>query len=101
MPVKYMNDVRIEVLRKFAVEFVAAEPDRLGKEGLWQEPLVVSAPIDERFRADGFERHSCWKRLNENRDTLEYFSDLPKSTHVCGKCAALMPCSFLNPVSQL
>jgi epoxyqueuosine reductase QueG len=50
---------------------------------------------------NGFERKLCWDRLNENRGTLEYFSDLPESTHVCGKCAALMPCSFKNPVSAL
>ena len=48
-----------------------------------------------------FKRHICWNRLNENRDLLDYFSDLPKTTHVCGKCAALMPCSFTNPVTKL
>jgi hypothetical protein len=32
---------------------------------------------------------------------LEYLSDLPESTHVCGKCAALVPCSFKNPVAML
>ncbi len=268
MRVKYMNDVQIEELRQFAVEFVAAEPDRLGGNNFWQEPLLVSAPIDERFdilpqiafnehlhphdllptakslivffipfkrdlikenkkgerpcrnwglayvqtnklierlsqalsqllvargfqsgltpathnfdedvlmarwshkhlahlanlgrlgthcmlntpvgcsgrlgslvteaelgdhplintreacllkagkrcgkcieacpvsaiEANHFDRHACWKRLNENRETLAYFSDLPKSTHVCGKCAALMPCSFLNPAAKL
>jgi epoxyqueuosine reductase QueG len=46
----------------------------------------------------GFDRQGCWKRLKENRATLEGFADLPESTHVCGKCAALMPCSFKNPV---
>ena len=268
MQVKYMNDVRIEELRKIVVEFVAAEPERLGSEGFWQKPLLVSASIDERFKvlpqiasnehlhphdllpsakslivffipftrnlikenkkgdrpcrnwglayvqtndlierlskaleqllidkgfqsgltptthnfdenilmarwshkhlahlanlgrfgthrllitpvgctgrlgslvseaelgdhplmdmqeacllkagkkcgecieacpvdalsADGFERHTCWKRLNENRDTLTYFKDLPETTHVCGKCVAIMPCSFLNPVAEL
>ena len=45
-----------------------------------------------------FDRQGCWKRLKENRSTLEGFFDLPESTHVCGKCAALMPCSFKNPV---
>jgi epoxyqueuosine reductase QueG len=50
---------------------------------------------------DGFERKRCWDRLNENRRTLDNFSDLPESTHVCGKCAALMPCGFENPVSAL
>jgi epoxyqueuosine reductase QueG len=268
MQVKYMNDIRIAELRRFAVEFVAAEPERLGSEGFWQEPLLVSAPIDERFKilpqiaykehlhphdllptakslivffipfkrglikenkkgdrpcrnwglayvqtndlierlskaleqllidkgfqsgltpathnfdesvlmarwshkhlahlanlgrfgthcilitpvgctgrmgslvteaelgdnplmdtqeacllkagkecgkcieacpvsaltVDGIERQACWNRLNENRATLAYLSDLPQSTHVCGKCAALMPCSFLNPVATL
>lgn len=89
MQVKYMNDIRIEELRKFAAEFVAAEPERLGSDGYWQEPLLVSA-----LSTDAFERHTCWNRLNVNREAMEYFSDLPESTHVCGKCAALMPCSF-------
>jgi epoxyqueuosine reductase QueG len=55
----------------------------------------------EALSEDGFERKRCWDRLNENRRTLDYFSNLPESTHVCGKCAALMPCSFKNPVSAL
>ena len=37
----------------------------------------------------------------KNRDILDYLSDLPDSTDVCGKCAAIMPCSFLNPVALL
>ena len=48
-----------------------------------------------------FDRRGCWDRLNENRDTLDYFSDLPESTDVCGKCAAVTPCSFQNPVDRL
>jgi len=47
-----------------------------------------------------FDRQGCWKRLKENRSTLERFFDLPESTHVCGKCAALMPCSSKNPVAS-
>jgi epoxyqueuosine reductase QueG len=46
----------------------------------------------------GFDRQGCWKRLKDNRSTLGGFSDLAETTHVCGKCAALMPCSFKNPV---
>jgi len=34
-------------------------------------------------------------------DVLDYFSDLPNTTDVCGKCAAMMPHSFLNPISSL
>jgi ferredoxin len=175
-----MNDLRIEKLREFATEFVAAEPNRLGRAGFWQEPLLVSAPIDARFeilpqiafnehlhphdllstarslivffipfkrelieenkkgdrpcrnwglayvrtndlierlsraleqflmdtreacllkaghkcgqciqacpvnalKTEGIERRTCWNRLNENRDTLAYLSDLSESTHV-------------------
>ena len=50
---------------------------------------------------DGFYRRRCWDRLHENRHTLDSYSDLPVSTHVCGKCAAMMPCSFKNPVEGL
>ena len=49
---------------------------------------------------DDFDRRRCWKRLNDNRSALDYFFDLPESTHVCGKCAALVPCSFKNPVAK-
>jgi hypothetical protein len=55
----------------------------------------------EALSVDGFDRKRCWDRLNENRRDMDYFSDLPESTHVCGKCAALMPCSFKNPVAAL
>jgi hypothetical protein len=52
----------------------------------------------EALSETGFERKLCWDRLNDNRRVLDYFDDLPESTHVCGKCVALMPCSFINPV---
>ena len=61
---------------------------------------IEACPVDA-IGNSGFERRRCWNRLNENRDTLDYFSDFPESTHVCGKCAALVPCSFLNPVAKL
>jgi len=50
---------------------------------------------------DEFDRRGCWNRLNDNYRSLTYMSDLPDSTHVCGKCAAMMPCSFKNPVTSL
>ena len=61
---------------------------------------IKACPV-EALSESGFERRSCWDRLNDNRNNLEYLSDLPKSTHVCGKCAALMPCSFKNPVAHI
>jgi len=61
---------------------------------------IEACPVDA-LDENGFERQKCWNRLNENRDILDYFSDLPETTDVCGKCAALMPCSFINPVSRI
>ena len=58
---------------------------------------IQACPVDA-LAEDGFGRRDCWDRLNENRRELFYFTNLPQSTHVCGKCAALMPCSFNNPV---
>jgi epoxyqueuosine reductase len=57
-------------------------------------------PVQALSEAD-FDRQRCWDRLNENRDSLPYFSDLPKTTHVCAKCGTIMPCSFKNPVAEL
>jgi epoxyqueuosine reductase len=59
---------------------------------------IQACPVDA-LSENGFDRRSCWNRLTENRKTLAYFYDLPESTHVCGKCAALVPCSFKNPVA--
>jgi epoxyqueuosine reductase QueG len=61
---------------------------------------IAACPVDA-LKQKGFDRRRCWERLKENRSGLEYFSDLPPSTHVCGKCAAMMPCSFDNPVARL
>jgi epoxyqueuosine reductase QueG len=61
---------------------------------------IEACPVDA-LSETGFKRRKCWDRLNQNLNTLDYLSDLPDSTHVCGKCAALMPCSFLNPVAKL
>jgi epoxyqueuosine reductase QueG len=61
---------------------------------------IEACPVNA-LSESGFERRLCWNRLNENRDLLDYYSDLPESTNVCGKCAAVMPCSFLNPVAKL
>ena len=50
--------------------------------------------------ADTFDRRKCWERLNDNYRILDYLSDLPGTTDVCSKCAAMMPCSFSNPVKS-
>ena len=61
---------------------------------------IDACPV-QALKEEEFDRHRCWDRLNENRRSLSYFSDLPETTHVCGKCAAVMPCSFHNPVAKL
>lgn len=53
------------------------------------------------LKENDFDRERCWDRLQENRLSLKYFSDLPETTQVCAKCAAIMPCSFRNPVVDL
>jgi epoxyqueuosine reductase QueG len=63
--------------------------------------LCIEACPVEALAAIGFERRRCWQRLRENRAEIDCFADLPESTHVCGKCAAMMPCSFGNPVARL
>ena len=72
----------------------------LTKAGKECGKCMKACPVEALSKND-FDRRGCWNRLNENRDTLDYLSDLPDSTHVCGKCAAIMPCSFLNPVASL
>ena len=46
--------------------------------------------------ADGFDRFRCNAHLIENDHLL---GDLP-STHVCGTCQAMVPCSLRNPVAE-
>ena len=61
---------------------------------------IEACPV-QALKEDEFDRRRCWDRLNENQRSLSYFSDLPETTHVCAKCAAIMPCSFKNPVAEL
>jgi epoxyqueuosine reductase QueG len=71
----------------------------LMKAGWTCGKCIQACPVDA-LAEDGFQRRDCWDRLNENRRDLDYFSDLPFSTHVCGNCLAVVPCSFLNPVQK-
>ncbi len=70
------------------------------KAGMQCGQCIEACPVDA-LSADDFDRNRCWQRLNENYQVLDCFADLPASTDVCGKCTALMPCSFKNPVDQL
>lgn len=48
------------------------------------------------LHADRFDRHACYKQVLLND---RHHSDLPL-TDVCGKCAAMVPCSVTNPVKK-
>jgi epoxyqueuosine reductase QueG len=63
--------------------------------------LCIEACPVRALKANDFARRQCWERLKDNRRGIDSFSDLPETTHVCGKCAAMMPCSFGNPVARL
>ena len=78
---------------------IATKEACLLKAGKECGKCIEACPVDALDKNE-FKRRTCWKRLNENREVLDYFSDLPETTDVCGKCAALVPCSFLNPVSR-
>jgi epoxyqueuosine reductase len=93
-------------LGSFVTEAVVAEKPlitteeacllRAGKKcGVCMEACPVEALTPE-----GFDRRKCWDRLVENQAQLDYFQDLPETTHVCAKCLALTPCSFKNPVAS-
>lgn len=72
----------------------------LTKAGRTCGQCIEACPVHA-VKEDAFDRRGCWERLKENRRILGYFTDLPDTTHVCGKCAAVMPCSFKNPVAEL
>jgi epoxyqueuosine reductase QueG len=80
--------------------FIETDEACLLKAGRVCGKCIEACPV-EALAEDGFERRRCWDRLNANRRELDYLSDLPENTHVCGKCVALMPCSFKNPVAKL
>lgn len=61
---------------------------------------IAACPV-QALGVKSFARRGCWERLKANRAGLAALADLPPSTHVCGKCAARMPCSFDNPVARL
>ncbi len=92
-------------LGSFVTEAEVAETPLMGsreacllKDGRKCGKCIEVCPVGA-LSPDYFDRKKCWDRLVENRDQLDYFQDLPETTHVCAKCLALTPCSFKNPVA--
>src|SRR5512139_4026798 len=62
---------------------IETEEACLLKAGYTCGKCIKVCPVSALSQND-FDRQRCWKRLKENRSTLEGFRDLPESTHVCG-----------------
>jgi len=45
----------------------------------------------------GIDRAFCWERLKSNIVQTEELAGLENTTHVCGKCQVLLPCSLKAP----
>ena len=45
----------------------------------------------------GIDRKLCWERLKSNIAQSEELAGLENTTHVCGKCQVLVPCSLNAP----
>lgn len=46
---------------------------------------------------DGINRQLCWERLQSNLSETAELAGLEGTTHVCGKCQVLVPCSLKVP----
>jgi epoxyqueuosine reductase QueG len=49
---------------------------------------------------DGIDRPVCWRRLKTNLSVSETLAGREITTHVCGKCQVVVPCSFKAPGRQ-
>ena len=60
---------------------------------------VKRCPI-EAVSQSGIDRKLCWQRLNDNLHRTEELAGLENTTHVCGKCQVLVPCSLKAPKKE-
>jgi len=58
---------------------------------------VRRCPVGAVSPETGIDRGKCWARLNSNIQVTEELAGLEESTHVCGKCQVLVPCSLKAP----
>ncbi|NNG01788.1 MAG: epoxyqueuosine reductase [Desulfobacteraceae bacterium] len=68
----------------------------LYKKGQECLACVKRCPVDA-VSVTGIDRKRCWERLNHNLHSSEQLKGLSDSTHVCGKCQVLVPCSLKIP----
>ncbi len=60
---------------------------------------VTRCPVGA-LSAEGLDRSRCWQRLLVNQARRSEMVGLPETTHVCAKCAMILPCSFTDPVAE-
>ena len=69
----------------------------LHKNGYKCLVCVKRCPVGAVSAETGIDRKKCWARLNSNLHDTEEMAGLEKTTHVCGKCQVIVPCSFKIP----
>jgi len=58
---------------------------------------VRRCPVGAVSAKAGIDRQKCWARLKSNLGGTKELAGLEQSTHVCGKCQVIVPCSFKVP----
>lgn len=58
---------------------------------------VRRCPIGAVSEKTGIDRKKCWARLQSNLMETQELAGLKETTHVCGKCQVVVPCSFKIP----
>lgn len=58
---------------------------------------VKRCPVGAVSSETGIDRKKCWERLKSNLHDREELAGLEQTTHVCGKCQVIVPCSFKIP----
>jgi len=58
---------------------------------------VKRCPVGAVSSETGIDRKKCWARLKSNLGETKELAGLEQTTHVCGKCQVIVPCSFKIP----
>lgn len=78
---------------------VKAEELCLHKNGQKCLVCVGRCPVGA-VSVPGIDRKRCWERLKENIARVDALAGLESTTHVCGKCQVLVPCSLKDPTGN-